>query len=261
MPRFAANLSMMFGEVPFLERFAAAAAAGFGGVEYLFPYDHPVEVLAERLAATGLRQILFNMPPGDWAAGERGLACLPGRQADFEAGIERALIYAEALDCRLLHAMAGIPPAGADMAACQAVYVRNLRAAAAEAARHGVTVLVEPINRRDMPGYFLSSQDHARETLAAVAADNLAIQLDLYHCQITGGDLATTIRSQLPLTRHVQIAGVPDRHEPDQGEVNYPYLFDLLDTLGYAGWIGCEYRPRAGTRDGLGWARAYGIGT
>ena len=260
MPRFAANLSMLFTEWPFLDRFEAAARAGFAGVECLFPYDHPAEVIAERLAAAGLEQVLFNVPPGDWAAGERGLAALPGREREFEAAFERALAYAGALNCRRLHVMAGIPLPDTDRAEAQAVYVRNLKAAAAKAARQGVTILVEPISPRTMPGYHLTRQAEARRTLQAVAADNLRIQLDLFHCQIVEGNLADTIRGQLDRIGHVQVAGVPGRQEPSVGEINYPYLFALLDTLGYGGWIGCEYRPAAGTLDGLDWARDYGIG-
>lgn len=260
MPRLAANLSMMFAELPFRDRFAAASAAGFAGVEYLFPYDHPPQALARWLHEAGLEQVLFNLPPGDWDAGERGLAALPGREADFEAAVARAMTYAAALDCPRVHAMAGIPSACVEPAAAQAVFIRNLKAATAEARRHGVTVMIEPINPRTMPGYHLTRQAQARETLEAVAADNLRIQLDLFHCQIVEGDLASTIREQLDLVGHIQVAGVPDRHEPSIGEVNYPFLFALLDELGYDGWIGCEYRPAGPTLEGLGWARAYGIG-
>lgn len=261
MPRFAANLSMMFTELPFLDRFAAAGQVGFPGVEYLFPYDYPPQVIAERLEGAALKQVLFNMAPGNWEDGERGLAALPGREAEFETAVSLALTYAAALRCPSVHAMAGICPSGVDPAAAQAVFVRNLKAAAAEAKRAGVTVLIEPINPRSMPGYHLTRQAQARETLEAVAADNLRIQFDMFHCQIVEGDLASTLRSQFDLIGHIQIAGVPDRHEPSVGEVNYPYLFSLLDELGYAGWVGCEYRPAGATLDGLAWAREYGIGT
>ena len=260
MPRFAANLSMMFTELPFLDRFAAAGHVGFAGVEYLFPYDCPPQAIAERLEDAGLEQVLFNLAPGNWEAGERGLAALPGREAEFEAAVAAAMSYAAALRCARVHAMAGICPSDVDPAAAQAVYVRNLKAAAAEAKRIGVTILIEPINPRTMPGFHLTHQAQARDTLEAVVADNLRIQCDLFHCQIVEGDLANTIRSQLDLIGHIQVAGVPDRHEPSTGEVNYPYLFALLDELGYAGWIGCEYRPAGTTLAGLGWARAYGIG-
>jgi hydroxypyruvate isomerase len=260
MPCFAANLSMMFTELPFLERFAGAAGAGFTGVEYLFPYDYSPDELAERQENAGLEQVLFNLPPGDWDAGERGLAALPGREGAFEAAVKKAMTYAARLRCPRVHVMAGINPPDVDPAAAQAVYVRNLKAAAAEAARFGVTILIEPISPRTMPGYHLARQAQARETLDAVAAENLRVQLDLFHCQIVEGDLATTIREGLDLVGHIQIAGVPDRHEPSTGEINYPYLFALLDELGYGGWIGCEYRPAGRTLDGLGWAHAYGIG-
>ncbi len=261
MPKLAANLSMLFTEVPFLERFAAAARAGFTGVEFLFPYDHAPEDLAEALRDNGLEQALFNLPPGDWEAGERGLAALPGREAEFQAGLERALPYALALDCRRVHMMAGIPPEGADCSACRGAYVASLRAASAVFAPHGVSVLAEPINSRDTPGYFLNHQGQAVALIEAAGAPNTGLQMDFYHCQIVDGDLATHLRANFGHIRHVQIAGVPERHEPDRGEVNYPYLFDLLDELGYDGWIGCEYRPAGDTLAGLGWARAYGVST
>ncbi len=261
MTKLAANLSMLFTEVPFLERFAAAARAGFKGVEFLFPYDHAPEDLAEALRDNGLEQVLFNLPPGDWEAGERGLAALPGREAECRAGLERALPYAQALDCRQVHMMAGIPSEGTDRLACRNAYVANLRAAAALFAPHGVTVLAEPINSRDIPGYFLNHQGQAVALLEAAGAANIGLQMDFYHCQIVDGDLASHLRANFRHIRHVQIAGVPERHEPDRGEVNYPYLFDLLDEIGYDGWIGCEYRPAGDTVAGLGWARAYGIAT
>ncbi len=259
MPKFAANLSMMFNEVPFLERFAAAARAGFKGVEFLFPYDHAPVDLAEALRDNGLEQALFNLPPGDWEAGERGLASLPGREAAFQAGLERALPYAQALGCRRVHMMAGVPPEGTEHQACRDAYIASLRAAAAFFAPHGVTVLAEPINARDIPGYFLNHQGQAVAFLEAVGAANAGLQMDFYHCQIVDGDLASHLRANFAYIRHIQIAGVPERHEPDRGEVNYPYLFDLMDELGYEGWVGCEYRPAGTTLAGLGWARAYGI--
>lgn len=260
MPKFAANLSFMFQEVRFLERLEAAARVGFSGVEYLFPYDFPADDLANRLNALGLEQVLFNLPPGNWPAGERGLAALPGREAEFGEGVERALGYARALGCAQLHAMAGIPPASASRETCEAVYVQNLRLAAAKLKSHGIRLLIEPINTRDIPGYFLNTQAQARRIIEKVGSDNLFIQMDLYHCQIMEGDLAEKIKANLGLISHFQIAGVPGRHEPDVGEINYPYLFDLMDELGYRGWVGCEYRPRGETVAGLGWARRYGIG-
>jgi hydroxypyruvate isomerase len=253
MPRFAANLSMMFNEVPFPERFARAAAAGFKAVEFLFPYDYPPADIAAWLAASGLETVLFNMPPGDWAKGERGVAALPGREAEFRAGVTRALDYAQALGTKRIHAMAGLMPEDADPESCRRTYIENLRYAAREAAKNGRTVLIEPINHRDMKHFFLNTQSQARAVLDAVGEPNLLIQMDFYHAQITEGDLAMTLRRQVASVGHVQIAGVPERHEPDIGEVNYPYLFALLDELGYAGWVGCEYRPRNGTEAGLGW--------
>jgi hydroxypyruvate isomerase len=261
MPKLAANLSMLFNEVPFLERFAAAARAGFTGVEFLFPYDHAPEELAEALRDNDLEQALFNLPPGDWEVGERGLAALPGREAEFRAGLERALPYAQALNCRRVHMMAGVPPEGADRLACRDAYVASLRAAAAVFAPHRVSVLAEPINSRDIPGYFLNSQGQAVALIEAAGAPNTGLQMDFYHCQIADGDLAGHLRTNFAHIRHVQIAGVPERHEPDRGEVNYPYLFDLMDELGYDGWVGCEYRPAGDTLAGLGWARPYGVAT
>jgi hydroxypyruvate isomerase len=255
MPKFAANLTMMFNEVPFLQRFDAAARAGFAAVEFLFPYEHPVGEIAQRLNAAGLQNVLFNLPPGDWSAGERGLAALPGREDEFRAGLAQALAYAHALGTPRLHAMAGLLPPDADPASYRATYIANLRAACAQAAGHGITLLIEPINRRDMPGYFLNTQADAHAIREEVGAPNLKVQMDLYHAQIVEGDLATRIERYLPHIGHIQIAGVPERHEPDRGEVNYPYLFALLDRLGYDGWIGCEYRPAAGTVEGLGWMR------
>ena len=257
MPRFAANLSTMYGENPFPERFAAAAADGFEAVECQFPYAWSAAELAARLADAGLQQVLLNAPPGDMAAGERGLACLPGRQADFRRGfLEQALPYAQALGCPRVHVMAGLMPPGSERAALQDGLVENLAWAAAQAG--DVQLLVEPINGRDMPGYFLNRQDHAHEIVALVGAPNLAVQMDLYHCQIVEGDIATKLRRYLNPAHptpvgHLQVAGVPDRHEPDDGELAYPYLFALLDELGWRGWVGAEYRPRAGTRQGLGW--------
>jgi hydroxypyruvate isomerase len=253
MPRFAANLSMMFTDVPFLERFGRAAAAGFEGVEFLFPYEHPAEAIAAELDRHGLTQALFNLPPGDFAKGERGIACLPGREAEFREGVETALRYAAATRCRALHCMAGLLPEGADRTRHEAVYVENLRHAARRCAEAGITLVIEPINTRDIPGYFLNYQHQARRIVERVGEPNLKLQLDLYHCQIMEGDLARHIREFADITAHVQIAGVPERHEPDLGEVNYPYLFAVLDELGYGGWVGCEYRPKGRTEDGLGW--------
>jgi hydroxypyruvate isomerase len=256
MPNLAANLSLMYGEHAFLDRFAAARRDGFAAVEFLFPYEHAPEVITNLLQAHDLQQVLFNASPGDWAAGDRGLACLPGREAEFRASIAQALDYAQALACPRVHVMAGLAPVGVDRALLQRTYLRNLAWAARQAM--GVDLLIEPINRRDMPGYFLNRQDHAHDAVIEVGAPNLKVQMDLYHCQIVEGDLAMKLRQYLPTGRvgHIQIAGVPERHEPDQGELNYPYLFELIDALGYAGHIGCEYRPRGDTSAGLAWLRA-----
>lgn len=253
MPKFAANLSMMFTEVPFIDRFEAAAKAGFKAVEFLFPYEHPAEEIAAKLHAHGLVNILFNLPPGDWAAGERGIASLAGREAEFRAGVATALSYAKALGTPSLHAMAGLVPAGGDLAKHRATFVANLAYAAAECAKQGVNLLIEPINNRDMPGYFLNLQAEAHAIREEIGAPNLKVQMDFYHVQIMEGDIAMKLRKYLAHVGHVQIAGVPERHEPDTGEVNYPYLFKLLDEVGYAGWVGCEYRPANGTIAGLGW--------
>jgi hydroxypyruvate isomerase len=251
---------MLYPELDFLDRFAAAAQDGFKAVEYLFPYAFEPGELSYRLKAHDLQQVLFNAPPGDWEGGERGLACLPGREAEFQAGIRQALDYAGALSCPRIHVMAGLQPQGMTWDTAQATYLANLRWAAQEAARHGVEILIEPINTRDMPGFFLTRQDQAHAVVAEVGAPNLKVQMDLYHCQIMEGDLAMKLRRYLPTGKvgHLQIAGVPERHEPDVGELNYLYLFALLDELGYTGWVGCEYRPQrgsqpGGTSAGLGW--------
>ncbi|MDM0044673.1 hydroxypyruvate isomerase family protein [Variovorax dokdonensis] len=266
MPRFAANLSMLYTELDFLDRFDAAARDGFKAVEYLFPYAFEARDIRARLDANGLQQVLFNAPPGNWDGGERGLACLPGREAEFREGIAKALDYAQALDCPRIHVMAGLIPEGKEREAVQPTYVENLRWAAAEAKKAGRDLLLEPINQRDIPRFFLNRQDHAHEIIGMIGADNLKVQMDLYHCQIVEGDVAMKIRKYLPTGRvaHFQIAGVPQRHEPDIGELNHPYLFSVIDEVaaqcGWQGWVGCEYRPArgavpGGTSDGLGWLR------
>lgn len=257
MPRLAANLSMMYAEHPFLDRFKAAADDGFAGVEFLFPYEFAAADLKARLADHGLTQALFNAPPGDWEAGERGIASLPGREDEFRRGLDRALEYAATLGCRRLHVMAGLIRPDQDREAHRQAYLENLARAALAAAPAGITVVIEPINPRDMPGFFLNRQDEAQAICAEVGADNLKVQFDIYHCQIVEGDIAMKLQRDIAGIGHIQIAGVPDRHEPDLGELNYPYLFERIDALGYTGWIGCEYRPRAGTSAGLGWAQPY----
>jgi hydroxypyruvate isomerase len=253
MPRFAANLTMMFNEWDFLDRFDVAAEAGFVAVEFLFPYDHAPEDIAERLRRNGLDLALFNLPPGDWAAGDRGLAALPERRGEFEASLQRALPYIQATGVRRVHLMAGL--ADPAVVANTEAYRAAVRHAAAFLAPHGVELLLEPINGRDMPGYFLNDVDAAARLVEDLALPNLRLQFDIYHCQIIHGDVTTRLRALLPLIGHVQVASVPSRHEPDGEEVNYPFLFAELDRLNYGGYVGCEYRPAGRTLDGLGWLR------
>ncbi|KQP37659.1 2-oxo-tetronate isomerase [Methylobacterium sp. Leaf106] len=261
MPRFAANLTLLFTEHAFLDRFEAASRAGFTSVEFLFPYEHSPEAIAARLAAHGLDLVLFNMPPGDWMAGERGLAALPDRFDETTAGVETALAYALATGCPRLHMMAGLAD-GRDSRAGQA-YRRSLRHAAGRLAEHGIDLLIEPINRRSMPGYFLDDVDAAADLVAELRAEglaNLTLQFDIFHCQILHGDVTTRLTRLLPLIGHVQVASVPARHEPGTGEVNDAFVFAELDRLGYSGSVGCEYNPRGRTEDGLGWLSACASG-
>jgi hydroxypyruvate isomerase len=260
MPKLAANISWLFTEVPFIDRFAAAADAGFEAVEFQFPGGVPPAEIAARLQRHRLTLALFNMPAGDYAKGDRGMAALPGRAAEFMAGVDYALGLARATGCARIHALAGIWPEGRPKAEGEETYVENLRRAADVLAPHGISVLIEPLNSRDTPGYFLNTSGDALRVIERVGRANVRLQFDLYHCQIMEGDLARHVRGLAGRFAHVQIAGVPDRNEPDIGEVNFPYLLDLLDETGYAGWVGAEYRPRAGTLAGLGWARRWGIG-
>jgi hydroxypyruvate isomerase len=273
MPKFAANLHYLFSEVAFLDRFAHAAAAGFKAVEFQVPYEHPGAQLRARLREHGLKMVLFDTPMGDWNAGDRGLAAIPGREAEFRAGLPKAAEYAQALECDLVHVMAGVLESGADIANAERVYLENLRYASAFFKRHGVRAVIEPINRRHgvaqggpnyttegMHGYFLNHTEQALRAIEKVGSDNLFLHLDVYHMQLTEGRLAQTLSDCMGLLKHVQIAGVPGRHEPSVGEINYPFLFDWLDELKYDGYVGCEYRPKAGTVPGLGWAARYGIG-
>lgn len=269
MPRFAANLSFQYNEYAFLDRFAAAASDGFKGVEYLFPYAFAPSVLSEQLQRHSLEQVLFNAPPAGktlanmataWERGERGTACLPGREEEFRAGMVQALEYAESLNCKRIHVMAGLAPADVSRSVLHATYVHNLQWAAQLAASAGVTLMIEPINGRDMPGYFLQYQSDAHAVVNEAGSDYLQVQMDIYHCQIMEGDISQKLRTYLPSGKvgHLQIAGVPNRHEPDRGELHCAAIFDEIDRLGYTGWIGCEYRPERGTaphatRDGLGW--------
>ncbi|MDJ0947438.1 MAG: hydroxypyruvate isomerase [Alphaproteobacteria bacterium] len=256
MPRFAANLTMLYGEHDFLDRFAAAARDGFAGVEYLFPYDFDKNQLAEALAANGLVQVLHNLPAGDWAAGERGIACLPDRTGEFQDGVGRAIEYATALGCSQVNCLAGIAPEDADPDASRQTFVDNLRFAAAQLGEAGIKLLIEPINTIDIPGFYLTGTEQAIGIIDETGAGNLALQYDIYHMQIMEGDLARTIEANLGRIAHVQLADNPGRHEPGSGEINYPFLFDFLDRIGYGGWIGCEYKPAAGTSEGLGWLKA-----
>ncbi|MBS1161623.1 MAG: Xylose isomerase-like barrel [Proteobacteria bacterium] len=254
MPKFAANLSFLFTDVSFPERFKKAAAAGFTGVEYLFPYAWAPREIAEWLRDNALQQVLFNLPGGDWAAGERGLACLPERRGEFAESVEQALEYAIQLDCRRLHCMAGLRPAGVGEAELEASYIANLRHAADRLATFGVTLMIEPINSRiDMPGYWLDDMAKGWRLLAAIERANVKLQYDIYHAQIIAGDLARTLEAKLPHIGHIQIADNPGRHEPGTGEINFPFLFSRLDSLGYDGWVGCEYTPLTTTTAGLGW--------
>ena len=257
MPRFAANLSMMFTELPFLDRFEAAAKAGFKAVEFLFPYDFPAAEIAARLKGSGLQQVLFNAPPGDWTKGERGQAALPGRQAEFREGFQKALDYAAALGCPRLHVMSGLAPAGAAHDTMTGVLAENLAWAAEKAGPAGVKPVIEPINHRDIPGFFLNTTDQAAAIIAAVGPERLGMQFDLYHCQITEGDVVKRVEKHLPLIAHMQVADTPGRNEPGTGEVNWPFVFDRIDALGFRGWIGCEYRPAGDTVAGLGWFAPY----
>ena len=259
MPRLAANLSMMFTELPFLERFDAAARAGFQACEFLFPYDHPAAELRRRLDAAGLIQALFNAPPGDWPGGERGLASLPGRQAEFRDAIARGLDYAHTLSCPLLHVMAGIPAPGTPRDLSASLYAANLAWAAERAAGSGVRLVLEPINGRDMPGYFLDTQEQGAAVVEALGRDRLGLQFDVYHCQTAQGDVTTRMATLMPVIAHMQIADVPGRHEPGTGEVGWEHVFGRMDALGYAGWVGCEYRPAGETLAGLGWRQRFGL--
>ncbi|MBX3579791.1 MAG: hydroxypyruvate isomerase [Rhizobiaceae bacterium] len=255
MPKFSANLSMLFGEYHFLDRFDAAAGAGFKGVEYIGPYDHAPEVVAARLEKNGLTQALFNLPLGDWGKGERGIAILPDRVSEFRQGVATAITYAEALGCGQVNCLAGIAPAGADCATLERVLADNLAFAAEALERAGIRLLVEPINTRDIPGFFLTGSKQALALIDRIGSKNVFLQYDIYHMQVMEGDLARTIEANLDRIAHVQVADNPGRNEPGTGEINYPFLFDHLDRIGYAGWVGAEYRPKAGTEAGLGWMR------
>jgi hydroxypyruvate isomerase len=257
MPKFNANLSMMFTEVDFLERFGAAARAGFRGVEFLFPYEFPAATIKEQLDKHKLAMVLFNMPPGDWAAGDRGLACDPAKVSQFQENVGKALEYARALECRMLHCMAGLKPRGVSEEKMRETYIANLQFAGKELAKHNITLLIEAINTRDIPGFYLNYSRQAFDIMHYANVPNLAFQYDIYHMQIMEGDLAPTVEKNLPAIGHMQLAGTPGRHEPSTGEINYPFLFGFFDRIGYKGWIGCEYRPATRTEEGLGWFKPY----
>jgi hydroxypyruvate isomerase len=257
MPKFNANLTMLFNEVDFLDRFDAAAKAGFKGVEYLFPYPYPKEQLAERLAQNHLSQVLHNLPAGDWAKGERGIACLPDRVGEFEDGVGKAIEYATALQCKQINCLAGIAPKGVAPAKLRETFTRNLDFAAGKLKSAGIALLIEPCNTRDITGFYLNRSQQALDIINDVGSDNLFLQYDIYHMQVMEGDLAPTIQRNLGSIRHMQLADNPGRNEPGTGEINYPFLFQFIDKLGYAGWIGCEYKPRAATAEGLSWVRPY----
>lgn len=255
MPKFAANLTMLFNEVPFMERFAAAKAAGFEAVEYLFPYAFDKNELAQALKTHGLKQVLHNLPAGDWDAGERGIACHPDRVDEFRAGVDRAIDYAKALGCPQVNCLAGKLPAGVSREQAQATFVANLKFAADKLKAAGIKLLIEPINSYDIPGFFLNTTAQAAAILDAVGSDNLYIQYDLYHAQRMEGELAATVQKYLSRIAHIQLADNPGRNEPGTGEINYAFLFRHLDTIGYTGWIGCEYKPKTSTVEGLGWIK------
>jgi hydroxypyruvate isomerase len=257
MPRFSANLTFLFTELPFLDRLAAARRAGFPGVEYMSPYGEAKSEIAARLRDEGLTQVLFNLPAGDWGAGERGIAILPDRVEEFRRGVAQAIDYAKALDCRQINCLAGVAPKGADAGASRATLVANLAYAAGELARENIKLLIEPINTRDIPGFFLTRSAQALGLIEEVGSHNLFVQYDIYHMQIMEGDLARTIETNLSRIAHVQLADNPGRHEPGTGEIAYPFLFGHLDRIGYSGWVGCEYKPLTKTLAGLGWFEAY----
>jgi hydroxypyruvate isomerase len=259
MPRLAANLSMMFNEVPFLDRFAAARKAGFEGVEFLFPYEFAAAELRSRMVGEGLTQVLFNMPPGDWAKGERGIAALPGRQSEFREGVKRALDYAATLECRRVHCMAGIVPAEVPSDTAAAIYASNLVWATEQARPAGVKLMIEPINHRDMPRYFLNTQAQGAAIVEAIGRDRLGLQFDVYHVQITEGDITKRLEQHMPVIDHMQIADVPARNEPGTGEIGWEFVLRRIDELGYMGWVGCEYRPAGETVAGLGWRQRFGV--
>jgi len=259
MLRFCANIGFLFPEVPFLERFEAAAGAGFAGVEFASPYEYPASELRSLLAANGLTQVLINSPAGNRAAGERGFACLPDRIGTFRDSLDQALDYAVALDCKLVHVMAGVPPADLAYDTALALYGANLAWAGERALAAGVKLVIEPLNPRDAPGYLLRTQEQGAAIVTAIGRDRIGLQFDLYHCQTAQGDVITRLASLLPVIDHMQLADVPGRHEPGTGEIGWQFVFRRIEELGYAGWIGCEYTPLGDTVEGLAWRRRYAV--
>ena len=253
MPRFAANLSMLFTEHPFLDRFERAAKAGFEAVEFLFPYAHAAEDIKQRLDAHRLTLVLHNLPAGDWDAGERGIACHPDRTQEFRQGVGKAIEYASVLGVPQLNCLAGKAPVGVSADALRKTFIANLQYAAAELNKAGLRLLIEPVNTFDIPGFYLSGTAHALSILDEVGADNAFVQYDIYHAQRMEGELAATMEKHLSRIGHIQLADNPGRNEPGTGEINYHFLFDHLDRIGYRGWIGCEYKPKNETSSGLGW--------
>jgi hydroxypyruvate isomerase len=256
MPKFAANLTMLYTELPFLDRFTAASQGGFKAVEFLFPYAHTAEHIREKALAAGVQIVLHNLPAGDWDAGERGIACLPERVSEFREGVGRAIEYAKALGVPQLNCLAGKAPAGADPQHLHDTLVANLRYAARELQQHGIKLLTEPINTYDIPGFFLSRSAQAVAVMDEVGSPNLYLQYDIYHMQRMEGELAATMEKLLPRIAHIQLADNPGRNEPGTGEINYRFLFPHIDRIGYQGWIGCEYKPKTTTTAGLGWLAA-----
>jgi hydroxypyruvate isomerase len=257
MPRFCANLTMLWNELDFMDRFGAAAKAGFKGVEYLFPYDHDKNRIAAELKKHGLIQVLHNLPAGDWANGERGIGCHPGRVKEFQDGVGKAIDYATALGCGQVNCLAGIRPRNTDPNDARETFIKNLQYAAPRLKDAGIRLLIEPVNTRDIPGFFLCYSKQALDIITAVGSDNLFLQFDLYHAQVMEGDLARTLEANLRLIPHLQLADNPGRNEPGTGEINYPFLFAHMDRLGYSGWVGCEYKPKTTTDAGLGWVRPF----
>ena len=257
MPKFAANLTMLFNEVPFLDRFECAATAGFSAVEFLFPYAFAANDIKARLDAHKLKLVLHNLPAGDWDAGERGIACLPGREDEFRAGVGKAIEYAKALGVTQLNCLAGIAPIAADAAQLRKTFVTNLRFAASELGKSGLRLLIEPINTFDIPGFYLSRANQALHVISEVDVNNLFVQYDIYHAQRMEGELAMTLQKNLAHIGHIQLADNPGRNEPGTGEINYPFLFAHLDRMGYSGWIGCEYKPATTTNNGLDWFKPF----